>query len=138
MLSHTVSLAIVALLCIGTGDFVRKLAMGRGEPPIYYLASETLVILLWLPLVAFLVSQGGTLSLRGVFLSIVSGTLLAVGLTAFFFALSAGQASISVPIGRMGLAMTALLAIVFLGEPPTPRKLLGIGCAGLAVWLLSR
>ncbi len=138
MLSQAVILAIVTLLCIGTADFVRKIAMGGGESPVYYLAAETLILLLCLPLVAILVQHPGTLSLRGVLLSVASGTLLVVGLTAFFFALGTGQASISVPIGRMGLAMTAVLAIVFLGEPPTPRKLLGIGCAGLAVWLLSR
>jgi len=138
MLSQAVILSIVTLLCIGTADFVRKIAMGGGEPPVYYLAAETLVLFLWLPLVAILVRHPGSLSLRGVLLSVASGTLLVIGLTAFFFALGTGQASISVPIGRMGLAMTAVLALVFLGEPPTLRKLLGIGCAGLAVWLLSR
>lgn len=98
------TLAIVTLLCIGTADFVRKLAMGQGEPPVYYLASETFVLLLWLPVVALLIRQGGALSLRGILFSSISGTLLLVGLTAFFFALGSGQASISVPIGRMGLA----------------------------------
>ena len=138
MFSHAVTLAIVTLLCIGTADFVRKVAMGRGEPVAYYLGAETVVLLLWLPAIAFVTRQGTGLSLRGVLLSLISGTLLAVGLTSFLLALGSGQASISVPIGRMGLAMTALLALVFLGEPPTPRKLMGIGCAGLAVWLLSR
>lgn len=139
MLSQSVALAIVTLLCIGTADFVRKIAMGRGEPAVYYLAAETLVLLLWLPVIAVVFRQKGFVSLRGgVLLAIASGTLLAVGLTCFFYALGSGQASIAVPIGRMGLAMTALLALVFLGEPPTPRKLLGIGCAGVAVWLLSR
>jgi len=139
MLSQSVLLAIVTLLCIGAADFVRKIAMSRGEPAVYYLAAETLVLLVWLPVVAILIRQGGTLSVRaGIPLAMMSGTLLTVGLTCFFYALGLGQASIAVPIGRMGLAMTALLALVFLGEPPTPRKLLGIGCAGVAVWLLSR
>jgi uncharacterized membrane protein len=138
MFSHAVTLAIVTLLCIGTADFVRKLAMDRSEPVAYYLGAESVVLLLWLPAIAFITRQGGALSLRGLLFSLISGTLLAVGLTSFFLALGSVQASISVPIARMGLAMTALLALVFLGEPPTPRKLLGIGFAGLAVWLLSR
>ena len=138
MLVQPVTLAIVTLVSIGTVDFIRKVAMSRGESVVYYLLAETIVLVLWLPMVGLVLPHSGALSLRGILFSVVSGSLLALGLTCFLSALGTGEASVAVPIGRMGLAMTAALAILLLGEPPTLRKLLGISCAGLAVWFLSR
>jgi transporter family protein len=133
-----VTLAIITLIVMGTVDVIRKIAMSRGEPVVYYLIAESIILLLWLPVVGRIVHQTGPLSLRGIVFSSISGTLLALGLTCFLYALGTGQASITAPIGRMGLALTALLAVVMLGEPPTLRTLFGIGFAALAVWLLSR
>jgi uncharacterized membrane protein len=59
---------------------------------------------------------------------------------AFLFmlhALSAGQASVLVPIAQMSFVVPASLGILWLGETVTPRKIGGISAAVAAVAALA-
>ncbi len=66
-----------------------------------------------------------------------AGLAGAVGFVFFFLALSRGQASTVIPITSLYVAVTSVLAFLFLSEPITLKKILGIFCAVLAMVLLS-
>ena len=48
-----------------------------------------------------------------------------------------GEASVVVPIAQMGFIVTALLGLLLLGEPVTPRKLAGLAAAAGALVALG-
>lgn len=63
-----------------------------------------------------------------------------VGFAAYYFflrSLKGGQVSVNTMIFRLSFVLTALLAVAFLGEALTPRKVLGLAAAGLAVATLT-
>lgn len=67
----------------------------------------------------------------------VAGVLLAVGILAYYRALSIGPVSIVVPIFGMFIVTSSLVGFAFLDESVTVRKVAGIGFAVLAVYLTS-
>jgi transporter family protein len=71
------------------------------------------------------------------FWAYATGVALAVVVVSLFRALSLGPASVVVPIYGMFIVGGALLGMLFLDEPPTPRKLLGIGLAAVSVFLIA-
>lgn len=69
--------------------------------------------------------------------SYATGVTLTIAVISLFRALSLGPASIVVPIYGMFIVGGALLGILFLGEPLTARKLIGIGLAVVSILLLA-
>ena len=67
-----------------------------------------------------------------------TGIALTVAVTSLFRALSLGPASSVVPIYGMFIVGGAVLGILFLHEPLTARKLLGIGLAAASIVLLAK
>jgi transporter family protein len=67
----------------------------------------------------------------------VAGVLLAVGILAYYRALSTGPVSVVVPIFGMFIVTSSIVGFAFLEESITARKLAGIGFAALAVYLTS-
>ena len=65
------------------------------------------------------------------------GTLLAVGLLAYYRALALGPVSVVVPVYGLFIALSSIIGIVALEETLTVRKGLGIVFAVLAVVLMS-
>jgi transporter family protein len=70
-------------------------------------------------------------------LAYATGIALTVAVSSLFRALALGPASVVVPIYGMFIVGGALLGIVFLGEPVTVRKLVGIGLAAASIFLLA-
>jgi bacterial/archaeal transporter family protein len=66
-----------------------------------------------------------------------TGIALAIAVVSLFRALSLGPASVVVPIYGMFIVGGAVLGMVFLNEPPTLRKLLGIVLAVISVFLIA-
>jgi transporter family protein len=66
-----------------------------------------------------------------------AGVCLAVGILAYYQALSLGPVSVVVPIFGMFLVTSSLISVVFLHESLTARKIAGVGFAVLAVYLVS-
>lgn len=64
-----------------------------------------------------------------------AGGALAVGIIAYYQALSLGPVSTVTPIFAMFLVVSSLAGFFLLGESITPRKVLGIGFAVIAVYL---
>lgn len=65
------------------------------------------------------------------------GMILTVGYGLLLLSLQRGEASVSVPIVQLSFVVTSLLAVLFLGERFTSRKLLGTVAAGLAIGLFG-
>lgn len=74
----------------------------------------------------------------GALWSYATGVALIVAVASFFKALSLGPASEVVPIYGMFVVGGALLGIVFLSEPVTSRKLLGVAFAALSIYLIAK
>lgn len=66
-----------------------------------------------------------------------AGICLAVGILAYYRALALGSVSTVVPIFGMFIVTSSLVGAVALDEPLTARKVAGIGCAVLAVYLTA-
>ncbi|WP_435334442.1 EamA family transporter [Haloarchaeobius sp. TZWWS8] len=66
-----------------------------------------------------------------------AGFCLAVGILAYYKALSLGPVSVVSPIFGMFLVTSSALGIVVLNEPASARKLAGIGLAVVSVYLVS-
>lgn len=67
----------------------------------------------------------------------LAGVLLAVGILAFYHALSLGPVSIVVPIFGLFIVTSSAIGIAFLDEPLTARKVAGIALALVAIYLTS-
>ena len=67
-----------------------------------------------------------------------TGIALTVAVMSLFRALSLGPASTVVPIYGMFIVGGAVLGILFLHEPLTARKVVGIGLAAVSIFLLAR
>ncbi|GBC71965.1 hypothetical protein HRbin02_01754 [Candidatus Calditenuaceae archaeon HR02] len=131
-------LALVAFLCLGLTDFIRRKGMLEGGSPTGYLLVETLVLLAFLP-VATLLLEGGMPEMgRGIIpYALISGVTISIALIALMTGLRIGEGSIVIPISRLGLALAAFLSLFLLGESVTWTKILGIAMGVGAVILLS-
>lgn len=67
----------------------------------------------------------------------LAGVFLAVGILAYYRALSLGPVSAVVPVFGTFLVISSVVGIVFLNESLTARKVAGIGCAMLGIYLVS-
>ncbi|WP_134671037.1 EamA family transporter [Halorussus marinus] len=66
-----------------------------------------------------------------------AGVFLSVGILAYYQALGKGPVSVVVPVFGMFLVGSALLGVVFLGDPLTVRKAAGIALAATGVYLTT-
>jgi transporter family protein len=66
-----------------------------------------------------------------------AGVLLAVAIVAYYRALELGPVSVVAPIFGTFFVLSAIIGIVFLEEPFTLRKGVGVVLAGVAIWLVS-
>jgi len=67
----------------------------------------------------------------------LAGLFLAVGILAYYRALSLGPVSAVVPVFGTFLVISSVVGILFLNESLTLRKVAGIGCAMLGIYLVS-
>jgi bacterial/archaeal transporter family protein len=67
------------------------------------------------------------------FWAIMAGVSLTVAVSSPFHALSLGPASVVVPIYGTFIVGGALLGVVFLGEPMTWNKVVGLGAAVIGI-----
>ena len=129
-----ITFALGAMLCFGLSDLVYKRAAGAGVP-----AHHLMMVQSWLygPLVLLYGMFTHTLRWNLAALwGVAAGVFAFTGFYNFARSLAGGAISINAPIFRLSFTLTALLAVLLLGEPLGLFKLLGLGCALLAVWLL--
>jgi len=70
-------------------------------------------------------------------LGLFAGLAGALGFLYFYIAISRGQATTVIPLTSLYVAVASVLAFIFLAEPLTLKKILGIAFAVVAMVLLS-
>ncbi len=78
-----------------------------------------------------------TLPARSITFLVLSGLATGASWVCYFRALKAGPASRVAPVDKLSVLLVAVFATAFLGERPSPRDWVGIGCVGVGVLLLS-
>ncbi len=126
--------ALAAMLCFGIADVIYKRGGLAGLPPHQLLMVQSWV---FLPSVAVFGLFAGSLrfvtaTLWGAF----AGLFMTIGFYNFAHSLKSGLISIDAPIFRLNFIITAVLAMLVLGEPVLAVKIVGIVLALAATWLL--
>jgi len=130
-----VALALGAMLCLGLSDFFNKRAMRAGVARTEFLVVQSaFFIVTTLVLLPFL---GGLSPSPWLALAIIAGVVTFGSYYCVLRALKDGEATVITPIYRMSFAWAVLLAVVFLGEEVTGRKLLGLVLVAVALLLLT-
>ena len=128
-------LAVGAMLCLGLSDFLNKRAMSVGVRRTQFLVVQsvffTLTTLVLLPLV------GGFEWSYELWYAVACGAITFLSYVFVLKALETGEASVAVPIYRMSFGITVILAVAFLGEEMTPRKVLGFVLIVIALLALT-
>jgi uncharacterized membrane protein len=131
----SVLFALVSMALVGLADFVYKRAALAGAAP-----SSFMLVQSWFfggtAFVFGLVT--GTLRFHpALFLGPVAALVIFAGARLFLQSLREGEATVNTPIFRLSFVITVALAILFLGEHLTARKLAGFSLAALAILLLT-
>lgn len=67
----------------------------------------------------------------------ISGVIIGVSVLAYYRAIALGPVSVVTPIFAMYIVVTGLLGVAVLDEPLTAQKVLGVGFAVIAIYLLT-
>ncbi len=126
--------AFLAMICFGAGDLVYKRAAAVGIDSRHFVMLQSWV---FCPAVTIYAWLSGTLELHLAALwGALAGLFSVVAFYNFARSLQGGAVSTNAPIFRLNFAVTAALAIAWLGETLTLPKLGALACAVVAVWLL--
>ena len=129
-----IALAVLSGLIWGVGDFAGGKATQRAAALPVVLVSK----LVSLPLLAiFLVAMYVPLTAIGLAWGALAGVAGLVGLVLFYRALSAGAMTVVAPVTGVTSAAIPVVAGLIWGERPSGARLLGVGCALLAIALVS-
>ena len=138
MSQQVIMFALAAMVFLGLVDFFVKKGMGLGI--------DGNALLFYAMLIA--AAPFGVLALVGsvplepvrplIFYTLLISALMFLGTVSLLEALKKGEASIVIPIGRLGFVVTALCAFIFLSETLTLTRGLGIVSAVIAIILLTR
>src|SRR5262249_28321351 len=126
--------AIVAMVCYGVTDFIYKQAAAAGIRADHFLMAQG-----WLfcPLVIVYALATQTLVLNPAALwGSLAGAFVFICFFSFIRSLAAGSVSTNASIFRLNFIVTVLLVVIWLGEPLTAAKIIGLALALLATWLL--
>lgn len=126
--------ALAALLAYGLGDFIYKQSAQAKVRAGHFLAGQAWC---FCPTVILYALATGTLVIALPALwGCLAGLFIFIGFYQFLRSLESGPVSITAPVFRLNFIITAVLAIVILGEPLSLLKLFGFGFALAATCLL--
>ncbi len=129
-------LAIGSMFFASVNDFVYKLyGRSRGAVGIYMAVMGVVSTLIFTAVLFF--TGGSLLDKEAAVWGLVSGFFAVVGNILLVEVMAVRQVGICATIYRLNLAPAAMLAFIFLDEPVTASKVLGISAAVVAVLLLS-
>lgn len=127
-------LSLGALVLFGISDLVYKRAAMLGVPThrLFMVQSSCYGVLVTL----YGIASGTLVFNLAALWGVLAGMFAFTGFYNFAQSLRDGHVSINAPVFRLSFVLTAILAVVFLGESLTPAKLIGLLIALVAVWLL--
>ncbi len=127
--------SLVALVCWGFWGFFIKLASRYlGWTQILVISG---VVSLLTAMIVFLGKPQMDVHSPGIVYALLAGATGALALVAFYNALSAGKASIIVPLTALYPVVTIVISFLILSERISPLKGVGIALAVAAIILLS-
>jgi drug/metabolite transporter (DMT)-like permease len=128
-------LSVFALVLWGTWGFFAKTISGNVSPQslAFWSTLATMV-----PVAVFALTDSTGKWTRPHPMALGAGLAYGLALVFFFVALRRGPASVVVPLSGMYILIPAVLGFIFLKEQVTVSHILGLVCAGLAVFFLSR
>jgi transporter family protein len=135
MIPSYILLALLSMVLIGIYDFVYSKAVRKGVSAGTMTCSQACFFVPTVTLWAYL--EGTYIWTPLLLLGPVAALLLFFGIWAFMRSVNLGEASVSTPIYRISFVVTALVAILFLGEPMTIRKGIGFLLAAASIFFLS-
>lgn len=128
-------LSIGALLCWGAWGFLTKLvSKDTSAQTVAFWATLSSL----LPITLFAATSGPNRWLKPSPLAVLSGLAAGIATICFYLAIKRGPASVVMPLTGMYILIPALLGIVILKEPISVSHILGLVCAALAVFFLTR
>jgi uncharacterized membrane protein len=133
-MNQAIVYALAAMACYGLSDFIYKRAAAEGIR-----ADHFLMVQAWFFCPAVILYALVTRTLVPDWAAVwgsLAGAFVFIGFYFFVRSLAAGSLSTNASIFRLNFVVTAMLVIVFLGEPVTPAKLTGLALAMVATWLL--
>jgi uncharacterized membrane protein len=126
--------ALAAMVFYGLSDFIYKRAATAGVRANHFLVAQAWV---FCPVIILYAAVTHTLVFKLAALwGSLAGVFVFIGFYNFIRSLVGGSVSTNAAIFRLNFIVTALLAIVFLGEPLTPAKTVGLLLALCSTWLL--
>jgi uncharacterized membrane protein len=128
-------LSILALLCWGAWSFLVKVASPRTQPESIAFWSTLFGML---PVSVYALARGTSRWARPHPLVLVSGLAAGLATVFFYIAIRRGPASVVVPLSGMYVLIPALLGFIILKETVSVSHVVGLVCAGLAVFFLAR
>ncbi len=128
--------AVATLVLWGLWGYILKIAGMRLDwREVYFISSLSSFTL---ALLFYMYSKGFTLPLNTYALyAAIAGIMGGLGYLTFMIAISRGKASIIIPLTALYPAITAILAVLFLGEKIKPTQIAGIILALIAGILVS-
>ena len=133
-MTPAVEYALGALVFFGIGDLIYKRGAAAGVQPHQLLMLQSWV---FTPTVALYGLATGSLRfVTGTAWGALAGLFIMIGFYNFAHSLKSGSISVNAPVFRLSFVVTAILAVLLLGEPLYLYKVVGILLALVAVLLL--
>jgi uncharacterized membrane protein len=128
---------LIATAAIGVGNFIYKIGLQAGATPASLIVAQGIVVVTLAT--AFVGAVDRRIRPSGAALRYAprAAIVLAFGFIFMIESLARGEASVVVPIAQMGFVVTALLGFLFLREPFTARKGVGLIAALAALASLA-
>ena len=125
----------LSIICWGLWGFFSKMTLDRldwGAIFVLFGLSTLLIATVSSPQSYFVLFQ------KSAWMGVLAGITGALGFLFFYRALQQGMVSVVIPFSSLYILVAVILAVVFLHEPLTVKKLLGIVSAIIAIILLSQ
>jgi drug/metabolite transporter (DMT)-like permease len=135
LMQTAVLFALLSMVLVGVADFVYKRAAFAGALP-----SSFLVVQSWFfgpTAIVFGLATGNLRFHPSLFLGPVAAAVIFAAARMFLISLGHGEATVNTPIFRLNFVVTVALAIFFLDEQFTLRKLAGFVLAATSILLLT-
>jgi transporter family protein len=127
--------ALVALFGWGVWGFMSKLLTRDMSAAVLAFWSNIGSLAL---IVAYVVVERAARWQRNAEFALVAGVFAGIATVAFYIAVKNGPGSVVFPLTGMYILIPALLGFILLREPVTASHVVGIACAGAAIFFLSR
>jgi uncharacterized membrane protein len=127
----------VATVAMGVGSLLYKIGLLAGSSPAALVAAQAAVFMPLATTFSFWREKRLWPSRATLRYGPIAGLALVGAFLLMLQALVGGQASVLVPIAQMGFVATALFGVLFLGEPFSLRKALGLAMAAGALICLA-